>query len=618
MPRLPTAPQPTDPPTNRIEAISKVKRATVFIKATLADGDTCSGSGFLCAPDARNLVVTNIHVVGMLSADSRRPRSVAVVLNCGRSDERTFPAEVVCADGPSGLAVLDLGEAAGLPEPPSVKPAGGLREQTELQALGLPQGEGPGKEVTLRPTTLLSLHTTNGVFDRIQVDGSIEPGTSGGPVVDPHGQVIGVAVAASPGQPPFVIPGERVQALLNGCCSEMDLQEPFALPGPRISMQVVLAMADPRRCIREVGLDVWVGNRPAAGRAVRPPAQLRPPPEPGDQARQECKLVYKDGRAEGEVVLPPLTGQTYWVQPTWVDGGGQTRWGTARPFIPEPPLTRTAAVLALRPMAGATRTLELKCYNTFRVSGDEDDDEGVVARLNLKALFNEQVAQSSPAGATVRLRYLHAAAQTLMGTRPRDLDVPSGILHFAMVMQFDGRGNLKSNLLDPVLLRQALLGTPQQGEERMKKINVVHEPIKSCLETLMIPLPGKQVVPRETWTTTRRVMVSALAKERPAQLELTCTYLGQRPGPKGADEAVLSLAGVLRGLPGRGKDGSRFAGKATGTASVDLSTGQVTRCRLRLTTDTEVTVDLMGRPQALRALHVQSSYLRVAIERVGG
>jgi S1-C subfamily serine protease len=347
-PALPAAPpnrpaeppiNPTEPPISPAEAMERVRRATVFIKAMRGNGGTSSGSGFLGVPDTPKLVLTNAHVVGMSSAASRAPHSVEVILHRGRAGERALPARVLDVDRSSGLAVLDLGEADSLPRPPHVRPAAGLRERTELTVMGFPAGDGPAREVALRRTSVLASHTNNGVLDRLQVDGGIDSGNSGGPVVDPDGHVIGVADAGRTGRPQaVVVPGERVRSILDGCFAEMILREPFAAPGPRVGVPVVLVMTDPRRCIRSVALDVWVGNRPPAG---RPASLFAPPwPQPGSPSLVHQQLEYKDGRAQGEVVLPPLTGQTYWLQPTWIDGSGQTQRAPASPFIPSPPMTR--------------------------------------------------------------------------------------------------------------------------------------------------------------------------------------------------------------------------------------------------------------------------------------
>ena len=39
------------------------------------------------------------------------------------------------------------------------------------------------------------LHGDDGLLSKVQVNGGMQPGNSGGPVVDPHGNVIGVAVS---------------------------------------------------------------------------------------------------------------------------------------------------------------------------------------------------------------------------------------------------------------------------------------------------------------------------------------------------------------------------------------------------------------------------------------
>jgi hypothetical protein len=136
----------------------------------------------------------------------------------------------------------------------------------------------------------------------------------------------------------------------------------------------------------------------------------------------------------------------------------------------------------------------------------------------------------------------------------------------------------------------------------MKLINKVHEPIKYLLDTMTVPLPGRRVQPGDAWASARQVKVGGLGDVQTGRLELTYTYLGVRAGVRGADEAILSIEGVLRSLAGKAP-----GGKATGTAAVDLATGLVTRCHLRLSTDAELTVGADGRPQKTQVLHVQTA-----------
>jgi hypothetical protein len=595
--------------------MDKAKRATVYIKVTEANGDQCSGSGFFGVADARNLVLTNAHVVGMLSADSRPPRAVEVITDSGQPGERHYTARVIGVDRSSDLAVLDVGTAAGLPEPLVVKDAAGLRELNELYTFGFPLGERLGKEITIRPTSVSSLRKKAGVLDRIQVNGGMDPGNSGGPVVDVRGHVVGVAVAGIEGRLiNFAIPGERVRGLLNGRLSEMALHQPF-IEGDRVSLPVILVLIDPREKVREVALDVWVGDKPAEGRPpVRPASDAEPAPQPGDSPRQRTVLPYDRAKrqARGDVLLPPKSDdKVYWVQANLVNANGDKHWVTAHAFAAPAPVERKPAMLALNAGGGAGRLVNVQASYTFRVSGEEDadGDEGVVAQLRAKAQLNEQAAGGGQ-GMKLRLQYQQAAAEAVVDKEVKAFEVPPGLRLLAILMQFDPRGNLVQSGLDQAALRKVLAVPNQQwAQQTLRQIHRINEPIKNALNTLAVPLPGRQVSPGESWTSVRQVQ-AGMDDDRPAQLEMKYTYVGQRTNAQGRAEAVLTVTGVMRGQPGKE---AQVGGKAAGSAVLDLATGQLTRCDLKVTTDTEMTFFIRGGSlRNLRVLNIQVAHLEAS------
>ncbi len=64
--------------------LQKIKDATVYFRVTQPDGSIAQGSGFFGL--APGLVLTNAHVLGMLSAEGRRPKRVEVVYHSGLPD----------------------------------------------------------------------------------------------------------------------------------------------------------------------------------------------------------------------------------------------------------------------------------------------------------------------------------------------------------------------------------------------------------------------------------------------------------------------------------------------------------------------------------------------------
>src|SRR5262249_2694560 len=161
------------------EGREHVKHATVYLRVTMADGSHATGSGFFGCKEARNIVLTNAHVVGMLAPESIRPQAVEVIVHSGEADEWKTSARVLGVDRASDLAALDIGTPPKpVPEPLTVKSAGVLHELDDVYVFGFPLGEQLGKEITIRPASVSSLRRKNGRLERVQVNGGMDPGNS--------------------------------------------------------------------------------------------------------------------------------------------------------------------------------------------------------------------------------------------------------------------------------------------------------------------------------------------------------------------------------------------------------------------------------------------------------
>lgn len=161
------------------------------------DLTTSRGSGFLLRSGH---VVTNAHVVDN-----------AATLTCALADGRSAQAEVVAVDPARDLALLRLEGLEG------ARPAGlALRPTPVLPglpvvAVGYPSretfagwdelsGSRPNPKATVGVVSATEVQLGNPATGYVETDAALNPGSSGGPLLDLEGRVVGVATLIGAGK----------------------------------------------------------------------------------------------------------------------------------------------------------------------------------------------------------------------------------------------------------------------------------------------------------------------------------------------------------------------------------------------------------------------------------
>lgn len=152
-------------------------------------GEIIEGSGFVVSP---GVVVTNAHVVAGI------PNPLVI----GRNGA-VHPAVAIAFDPNFDLAVL---QTRGLDEPPVRLDTSTVGPGTKAAVLGYPEG-GP---FTYDPAGIAQMLRANGpnIYGMgsttrtvYEINATVQPGNSGGPLVEPDGEVVGVVFSRSVSYP---------------------------------------------------------------------------------------------------------------------------------------------------------------------------------------------------------------------------------------------------------------------------------------------------------------------------------------------------------------------------------------------------------------------------------
>jgi Trypsin-like peptidase domain len=187
-------------PANWSDTVLKVRGAIVQLQVETCDGSKFTGSGFVIGKQ----ILTNRHVIEGF-------KSILVVGSNGKQ----MPGEVVRVAGRDDLAIVTVPD-----EMSSISwAATGARIGDDVAVLGFPRSIGFSFTKGSVSALDVSIEDESGqVGGLIQTDAAVNPGNSGGPLVNIDGDVVGVVVlkrSDSEGLA-FAIDGRIAQVFLSG------------------------------------------------------------------------------------------------------------------------------------------------------------------------------------------------------------------------------------------------------------------------------------------------------------------------------------------------------------------------------------------------------------------
>jgi putative serine protease PepD len=189
------ASRPAGLPTDSIEQVAAKVLPSVVQLQTQLGTQTALGSGIVLTSDG--LIMTNAHVVA--TAQQAAPASPdGMRTQVTLADGRTAPFAVVAADPTSDIAVVRAQGMSGL-TPITFGSSTGLRVGQQVAAVGSPLGFDGTVTTGIvsalhRPVSTApdSANQGGAVIDAIQTDAPLNPGNSGGALVNTNGQLVGM------------------------------------------------------------------------------------------------------------------------------------------------------------------------------------------------------------------------------------------------------------------------------------------------------------------------------------------------------------------------------------------------------------------------------------------
>jgi S1-C subfamily serine protease len=314
----------------------------------------------------------------------------------GTKKEQSYRAQVVASDRKRDLAILKLTGFKDLSNPIGMARSVNLRETMPVYVLGFPFGKNLATNkgnpaITIGKGSVSSIRRDErDEVALVQIDGALNPGNSGGPVVDTQGRLVGVAVATINPELGsgigFAIPTSKLTALLEGKRDNLENSpapgrksqggdaNPPETPGRNSSVSRVEKIFDkqPRVFLSDLEeFDVKSGpwevtkngqlgdpeNRPVQVNGVSSPKAISMHPPDGDYASANFRLDKQASLFKADVALNDSTTLV-------IDAAVFEVWGDGKRLWQSKPIHDSRRPQKSKVNVSKVDVLELRVYST--------------------------------------------------------------------------------------------------------------------------------------------------------------------------------------------------------------------------------------------------------------
>jgi S1-C subfamily serine protease len=608
--------------------LNRVKASTVYLEVDNGRGGGGTGTGFFAFEPG--LIVTNAHVISMKHVGSKLPAKVSVFLNSGTEKQQLYEGpsiKILGVDHENDLAILQVVNPGNpLPAPLAIRPSNELRDLDKLVVLGFPGGRrlsernGSTKAPVISTTmTQVSAFRNDDSGQRrsIQLQGGVNHGNSGGPLLDMDGNIVGIPVRVDHNHDGNLtniaeaIPSELVSSLAEGRPSQVEVGYPY-YKGDQLFVPVRIKCVDPLKKIRNVEIGTWIGNSTPATRNPGP----KYVEQPGDIAFKEVALKYskETNEATGELVYPrDADGRVYWMQPSMTSMISPKKLlkGEVLSFNDRPPVERATVVIAPKYEFGK-HAVNVKQTATFtEITTGTDKEVREKRTLANEFRLNESIEKTKLTSEVAQLLYKISSYSAKQTRGDADSETPKFVTDaVANLKNFNIR--LAVNKQGEAIRHAATVTTSDTAKTEV--LNRFAASTSALLESAYVRLPAQSTSAPTTYNCIEAhvllldlddmVYSSTTSKRKPVTLSESweVTYLGRRDRA-GRSELVLSIAGVIKAPDG---NNSTISGTLRGQFLLDASTGLVRTLEVTREFDVEYSTE-SGKKRAIGSERQQFS-----------